>query len=509
LSGRAVVLDTPTADEHTIALKSYLGYFGIIWFTWFENTLFDVRFSNDSAFERVCKAMQFGIMAGFAVIGPGYQTGFAPGSTEAAASLNAFRTLSFILMTSRLILTFQYGVALAWLRSYKRAIVPMLIHMAVLFTAAMLFLGLTFAFQSSNSEQVLIGWYVIVALEALAILIVSGRVRFLSFRQTVLVERLGLLTLIILGEGIIGMMRSINAVGSDDYYPSDVIGMILSSVVITYSLWMLYFDQVQPERMGTLRQNIWAILHFPFHACILLVVEGMARLQVWRKVVDITGPLQSAVNAISTTQPLQAQLANLNQTMIQLFSRFPSSPKPSLSSYFAEISSPNATSAQIQDGINNIYSNGINWTLTNFDIPTPTDTDNNIYAILNLFEVVFIYYFVFAGLTLMLLAALFLLGKRHKLRGEILSVGVRVFFGLGLSLVAVMAAPALGATTDPNSSLHKFMFSAWLLPTVLLTYLTGEFPMLFPSLRHGVLTLPSHRPRQPPHSLRQEGREMA
>jgi low temperature requirement protein LtrA len=217
-----------------------MGYFAIIWFTWFQNTLFDVRFSNDSAFERMCKVMQFGIMTGFAVTGPGYITD-APTTEQQNSSLHAFQALSLILMSSRLILAFQYSVAFWWIRSYKKARWPMLAHIGVLLASATVFLGLYFGFQLHGNENVLAGWYVVVALEALTILIISGKVRFLSFRRTVLVERLGLLTLIILGEGIIDMCTSINSIGSDDSYTSDIIGMIICSVATIYSMWMLYF----------------------------------------------------------------------------------------------------------------------------------------------------------------------------------------------------------------------------------------------------------------------------
>lgn len=476
-----------------VALKSYLGYFGIIWFTWLQNTLFDVRFSNDSAFERVCKAMQFGIMAGFAVTGPGYVTGLEPGTVDFKNSIDTFRTLSLILMTSRLILAFQYGVAFVWIRSYKKALVPMLSHIAILISSAMIFLGLYFALGASSSQNVLIAWYFLVALEALAILMISGKVGFLSFRRTVLVERLGLLTLIILGEGIIDMCTSINKVGADSVYTPDIIGMIICSVCTIYAMWMLYFDHVQPERMGTLRQHIWAIIHFPFHASILFVVEGLSRLSVWRKVLDSVQPLQDAVNSIqpdgATFAQLNDQLLSLNVTLTQLWSEFAASnstvsnfvAQPDLSAYFTEISDAKGNTTTVLTGIHNIYFDSLVWVCKNFKIKAPedagTDQKSRADAIFNLFEVVFVYFYVFAGLNLILLGVLFLLGKRHKLRGEILSMGVRWFFGFGLCFLAIMAASGL-RQADGNDSLHKYMYSAWMLPTVLIVYLTGEFILL-------------------------------
>lgn len=213
-------------------MKSYVGFFGILWFTWFQVALFDVRFSNDSVFERLCKALQFGIMTGFAVVGPNYKTGWEERSPEAAAALSAFQTLSLILMASRLILATQYGAAYFWLSGYKKAHLPILAHIGTLFISAMIYLGLYFGFGNASSDNGLIAWYVTIGFESIVILAVSGRTKFLSFRRTAIVERLGLLTLIILGEGIIGLTGSVVKVGSDKSFSSDVIGMVICSVCI-------------------------------------------------------------------------------------------------------------------------------------------------------------------------------------------------------------------------------------------------------------------------------------
>lgn len=37
---------------------------------------------------------------------------------------------------------------------------------------------------------------------------------------------------------------------------------------------MIYFDQLDEGRFGTIRQQIWALLHYPLHIAILLTIEG-------------------------------------------------------------------------------------------------------------------------------------------------------------------------------------------------------------------------------------------
>lgn len=85
-----------------------------------------------------------------------------------------------------------------------------------------------------------------------------------------------------MGEGIIGMAKSVSMIlqTSRDTESADV-GNIASSVLVIYFIWVLYFDQIEHERFGTIRQQIWAILHFPLHVAILLTVEGTAALILW------------------------------------------------------------------------------------------------------------------------------------------------------------------------------------------------------------------------------------
>lgn len=45
-------------------LKQYIGFFCVLWFTWYQVGLYDVRFSMDSVVERIAKAIQFLVMIG-------------------------------------------------------------------------------------------------------------------------------------------------------------------------------------------------------------------------------------------------------------------------------------------------------------------------------------------------------------------------------------------------------------------------------------------------------------
>lgn len=58
---------------HTItdmdALVSYIGFFAVLWSTWFQITLHDVRFARDCKYERMCKFGQMLVFVIFALVG--------------------------------------------------------------------------------------------------------------------------------------------------------------------------------------------------------------------------------------------------------------------------------------------------------------------------------------------------------------------------------------------------------------------------------------------------------
>jgi hypothetical protein len=77
--------------------------------------------------------LSFGVMTGFAVAGPIFDTseeGYVPA---------CFRSLSLILMASRLFLVIQYAVVLWYVKEHEKTFVPLALTMVMLFTSAMVF----------------------------------------------------------------------------------------------------------------------------------------------------------------------------------------------------------------------------------------------------------------------------------------------------------------------------------------------------------------------------------
>jgi hypothetical protein len=105
---------------------------------------------------------------------------------------------------------------------------------------------------------------------------------------------MSLLTLIILGEGIIVICKSISKIVKNEYlWTASVVGQIVAAVAIIYFLYMLYFDRLHEEHFGSIKQQIWSFLHFPLHIVLVLVLQGVSLLIIWRQAVE-------SINAIDT-----------------------------------------------------------------------------------------------------------------------------------------------------------------------------------------------------------------
>lgn len=106
------------------SLEQYVGFFSILWFTWYQVSMYDVRFAMDSLFERVCKAVQFLVMMGFAICAPNFRVGeqaTGENNEEVATAMIYLRALTIVLCISRLVLVVQYLQALWFAKDFRRA----------------------------------------------------------------------------------------------------------------------------------------------------------------------------------------------------------------------------------------------------------------------------------------------------------------------------------------------------------------------------------------------------
>jgi hypothetical protein len=193
-------------------------------------------------FERCAKVMHFGVMVGFAVVGPAWEPG------KETYSLQNYEVLSFILMVSRLVLAAQYGVTLWFVRKHRKIILPLSLVIGSTLIAALIDSSITAALPKEMCDiasttckpyktNIHLAWYIIGAVEIVITIGISCYWRIISFKGTHLVQRMPLLTLIILGEGIIVICKAISKIVKNGFtFDNTLTGQIVASVVVICKL---------------------------------------------------------------------------------------------------------------------------------------------------------------------------------------------------------------------------------------------------------------------------------
>ena len=108
-------------------------------------------------------------------------------------------------------LAVQYLSVLWHARKYRNTKKPLGFIAGMHFTAAIIYLGIAFRFRDGNSRVYII-WYIVGAMEAIIVVAASVVWEVLSFRNTHLIQRMSLLTLIIIGEGIIVICNNVSTI---------------------------------------------------------------------------------------------------------------------------------------------------------------------------------------------------------------------------------------------------------------------------------------------------------
>ncbi|KAF4636310.1 hypothetical protein G7Y89_g1786 [Cudoniella acicularis] len=468
-------------------LTSYVGFFCVLWFTWCQMTMFDVRYVADSILERLAKAIHLGVMVGLAVVGPG----FDPSNQKE----HIFRTMAFILMISRVVLALQYLLVMWHVRRYQNTKMPFIIISTTNFVAAIIYLGVAFAFKGNGGKSVAHrSFYVIAVFEIAINIFVSSRWKVASFKGTHLTQRMSLLTLIILGEGVIEICKTISKlVNYHNAWNSATVGCVIASISIIYFLYMLYFDALPPHHFGSIRQQFWAFLHFPLHLAIVLFLVGASQFFIWNKIQQVMVEVSNEFNVLENTPDFITNLATNNTQSIsyslgnltsQIFNEY----KPSKDTteynvddtlaYLAagyEASQDtttfhNATDwilfqiATIQNSISqSIYENyGFSVSQKVLQAYGDDDTEAAIFSYLNSINLVFCYFFIATGFTLILLGILDILTlpRAHFNKGLIKNVRIVVSTTAYFAVGAIMCGFVGLRGTDAGNNLGK---SPWIL----------------------------------------------
>lgn len=217
----------------------------------------------------------------------------------------------------------QYGVVLSFTiqrGGYKRLVLPLSLNTAVYAVSAATFgaMSLAFLVGAQVSASIISLWWIVMFIEAACTIVISSVWRMLSFKATHLVERMGLLTLIVIGEGAIGVTKTVSKLmGKSDSLDMVACGQIICIVLILILLWALYFDNQPHGHYGTIKQQVWSLLHFPLHLGIVGTVEGAQQIAQARYIIKTVSKLTSGLYEYCVEEHLgglQLQ-AKLNETI--------------------------------------------------------------------------------------------------------------------------------------------------------------------------------------------------
>jgi hypothetical protein len=242
---------------------------------------------------------------------------------------------------------------------------------------------------------------------------------------------------------------------------------------------VLYFDQIEHDRFGTIRQQIWALLHYPLHVAILLTAEGSTLLIVWNEIAQDIDWMNNNLWDPAYFNSSQAYAESLLTNLTNFDNSFKVkylSDSYNYTSGAANFSQLNFATTEglnkAEDLFSDMYYKVLVFLFENFNVEVPEDQagfdlseQEKLAALISVFSTVFLYYIIAAGCLLIVLGVLYWFGKTHKSRWEYGSIVIRVAVGTGLSLVSISYLF--------NTSVELFM-SPWMIPMIVIIYFIGK-----------------------------------
>lgn len=264
----AVGLHHAIAEAHYLdgLLKFFLAFF-VLWWPWMHFTWFASAFDNDDAVYRISvMIMMFGVIL------------------IAGGLPNFFESFDIrVLTVGYVVLRIPY--IYLWYRvgktnpEYEKTAQRYMWGQIVLqlFWIALAFFG---TFGSSM-------FFALVGLGAIAELTIpyyASLAKPIPFHKHHIIERFGLLNIIVLGEVLLSAALAIQAMMKSAHWSIDIVFIAIAATIVPFALWWLYFND--DENLGSDEMNhvfVWAYVHFFVFASAAAIGSGFAAL------VDATG----------------------------------------------------------------------------------------------------------------------------------------------------------------------------------------------------------------------------
>lgn len=127
-----------------------------------------------------------------------------------------------------------------WRARYAKLYLPLGLMCLIYAVAMGAFGAMTPAFRGEDSKHrlVYLVWYAVAFLESVAAITISCCWRMLSFKKTHLMERMSLLTIIVIGEGAIGVTKTVSKLMGKQGLDAEGCFLVTCIIIILVSLLM-------------------------------------------------------------------------------------------------------------------------------------------------------------------------------------------------------------------------------------------------------------------------------
>jgi low temperature requirement protein LtrA len=253
---------------HDVSLSNFFGFLFLfipVWWSWIGTTFFATRFYSDDLGHRLLLLLQMGGAGAMAV-------------NISSAFNNNFSGFALSYAFMRLILVIEYVRVFRTIKSSESAN-PLVKRYIIGFSIAAI-IWLISAFVPITEIRFAL-WVIGLTIDFATPISTSKLTSKFAPHISHLPERMGLFTLIVLGESIVGIVNGMTEQIWDVY---SVIEASLG-LCISFSLWWLYFDSTGRLPIQILREKgrislylIWLYTHFPLVVAITAVGVGIRRL---------------------------------------------------------------------------------------------------------------------------------------------------------------------------------------------------------------------------------------
>ena len=253
---------------HDVSLSIFFGFLFLfipVWWSWIGTTFFATRFYSDDLGHRLLLLLQMGGAGAMAV-------------NISGAFNNNFSGFALSYAFMRLILVIEYVRVFRTIKSSESAN-PLVKRYIIGFSIAAI-IWLISAFVPLTEIRFAL-WVIGLIIDFATPISTSKLTSKFAPHISHLPERMGLFTLIVLGESIVGIVNGMTEQIWDVY---SVIEASLG-LCISFSLWWLYFDSTGRLPIQILREKgrisfylIWLYTHFPLVVAITAVGVGIRRL---------------------------------------------------------------------------------------------------------------------------------------------------------------------------------------------------------------------------------------